>query len=113
MTPAVAIARLNAALLIAGEDIVVRRITVSPPATIDVTVRARVPARRTRETAEGVTQDVVDVICSPTEMTAAVWPLPPIPGDYAIIAGKLQRIEAVTPIRMAGEIVRIEMETGG
>jgi hypothetical protein len=111
MIPANAIASIDRLLAATGEDIVVRRITDG--VNTDVGVRASVRAYSPEELVGGIIQGDSQVICSPTEMTAASWPLPPRANDKTVIQGKVRNVTAATPIYMNGTLVRIEMTVRG
>ena len=121
MTPAAAIAALDRHLASNGEDVVLQKI-VSGAVSASVTARAIVRGYDPEELVAGIAQQDSLVIVSPTEIDAAAWPgLPdgledervPVKGDRVSIAGRVRAIEAATGIRMAGELVRIEMQVRG
>lgn len=113
---------LDQALLEAGEDVVLRRTSGTAPNDIhkDVTIRAVVRAFRLRAEAlaSGLKQQVWIVIFSPSEIWATNWPgssaaLVPDPQlprrlDQFVFHGTTHTIEAVDPIFVGGELVRVE-----
>lgn len=123
MTPE--IAALDRALARAGELIVLRRMTGTTPQTwFDVKCRALVRGYKPEELIGSITQTDSLVILSPTEIDRAQWPGgvapttttdPRIPkkGDKAVIRGATRNVEAVGPIYVRGELVRIEMRVIG
>jgi len=122
------IAALDAALEANGEDIVLRRVVGVQPNTlnIDVTCRANVRTWRLKEEnlVAGIAQAVDIVVISPTPIARAQWPGgvpvgqltdPSVPRrlDKVIIAGRVREIDAVEPIRLSGQVVRIELQVLG
>jgi hypothetical protein len=124
------IANLDAALAVNGDDVILRRIIgVGNVVNIDVDVRANVrrAAGDPKVVVAGITHDDVKVIISPTQIREKQWPGGVIPddapfnpdaqlprrGDRLIIKGREYRIEAVDPISVSGEVVRINMITLG
>lgn len=131
-SPAAVIARLDAALARRGEDIVLQRLTLGPGNSqipFAVTVRALVRGLDPVDLVEGEAQQRSRVVLSPSEIDRAGWPGPaavaagqapaaadrrvPVDGDRAVIAGVARRIEAAVGIRMAGVLVRIELQVLG
>lgn len=106
---------LNRALARAGEDVVLRRNTGTPtvPVNTDVTCRAAVRSPTAQELVAGYTQTDSVVILSPSEATAASWPLPVRKGDRVLIQGRFRAVESVNPIFVAGELVRINLRVLG
>lgn len=120
---------LDAALAVSGEDIILRRVVGAANfVNIDVTVRANVrTVRGPDEFVNGVGQDDLKIIISPTQIREAQWPgggvdgeAPfnpdrsiPKRGDRVIVKGYGYRVETVNPIAVEGEVVRIEMITKG
>jgi stage V sporulation protein SpoVS len=121
MTAAEAIAMLDSMLLRNGEDVVLQKI-VAGSVSASVTCRAIVRGYRPEELLAGIVQEDRQVIISPTEIDAAAWPggadgpedeREPVKGDRVKIAGRVHAIEAATGIRLAGTLVRIEMQVRG
>ncbi len=119
MTPASSIASLDRFLVKRGEDVTLRRIvgTGASPDNQDCTIRAHVRALKDDELVANVKQDDRMLIMSPTQIMAANWPGGafelPAENDKAIVAGTPCNAEFVKPIRMAGQVVRIEMRIRG
>lgn len=119
MTPASAIDMLDRFLVRNGENVTLRRIVGTGPGATnqDLTVRAHVRSFKEDELIAGISQDDRLLIMSPTEITAANWPggvlSLPRKGDKAIVSGAPCNAEFVKPIRMAGQVVRIEMRIKG
>jgi len=121
--------KLDAALAVSGEDVIIRRIVGTKNTTnLDIVVRANVrTVRLPEELVSGVSQDDLRVIISPSEIREAQWPgggtehAPPfnvdrsipVRGDRLIVKGRMYRVETVNPIAVEGEVVRIEMMTKG
>lgn len=126
-TAAEAIAELDDALALAGQDIVIRRPAgTSPSVTFkDVTVCAMVRSYSASELVNGMAQTDSKVIIGPTQIATAGWPVgesasatvenPSMPrrNDKAVIAGRTRNIEAVDPVYMGGTLVRIVMRVLG
>jgi hypothetical protein len=128
-----ALAALDEALEIAGEDVIIRRIYGQAPRTnnVDVTVRAAVRTFQPSELLGGIAQTDSKVIVSPTDITAAQWPGGEMPSptvadptipkitDRIVIQGRVRTIAVVQPIYMEDEstglreLVRIEMRVLG
>ncbi|WP_454917312.1 hypothetical protein [Xanthobacter sediminis] len=118
MTPAAAIAALNRQLRLHGQDVVLRRyIVVSGVRTpVDATVRASVRDFRPDELAGGIVQGDTQVVLSPSGIIAAAWPGPqdwPRIGDRVEIDGRERAVQAAPVVRMAGTVVRINMQVRG
>lgn len=120
MTPAQALADLNASLSRSGEDIKIFR--ASALAATGVTCRAFVRGYQPDELIGGITQHDAKVILSPTQIIDTGWTSArpvhedtrvPLKGDRVVIAGRPRTIEAVGPIYMNGELVRIELRVTG
>ena len=126
------IAALDQALAMASEDIILRRTVGTAPnqINIDVKCRARVTAASTEQIQAGIPATELNIIMSPTEITAAQWPggqvpaLPPFDVDQRIpragvtdkvlMRGQAPRaITHVDPQIIGGELVRINMRVTG
>lgn len=123
------IENLDGFLAVSGEDIILRRtVGTGNTANIDVTVRANVrTVRGPDELVNGVGQDDLKIIISPTQIRDRQWPgggvdgtapfnpdrSVPKRGDRVIIKGYGYRVDTVNPIAVLGEVVRIEMITKG
>lgn len=122
------IAQLDAELAEVGEDVVLRRTTGTAPnvANIDVVCRAFVRSWRLKEEdlASGISQALILVTMSPTQINNAQWPGGSTPGqsvdptiprrlDQVIVKGRIRDIEAVDPLMVGGEVVRIDMQVLG
>ena len=104
---------LDAALLDAGEDIIVRRQIAAGTniANIDVTCRARVDTVGANEIAGTIAVSDLKIIMSPTEILAAQWPggVPAYPvsnasdpripriTDFVVARGKQRQVKMVDP----------------
>ena len=116
---------LDRGLAARGEDVVLRRISGSGPSatSVDVTCRAVVRGYRPEELVGGIAQGDSQVILSPSEIRLSGWPDPdgspsgsaslPRKGDKLIVQGRMRTIEAVAPIQVAGELVRIDLQVRG
>lgn len=116
---------LDRGLSARGEDVVLRRISGSGASitNTDVTCRAVVRGYRPEELGGGIAQGDSQVILSPSEIRASGWPDPggspsdaaslPRKGDKLIVKGRMRTIEAVAPIQVAGELVRIDLQVRG
>ena len=119
------ISALDRGLAARGEDVVLRRISGSgaTATSVDVTCRAVVRGYRPEELVGGIAQGDSQVILSPSEIRASGWPDPdgspsgsaslPRKGDKLIVQGRMRTIEAVAPILVAGELVRIDLQVRG
>lgn len=67
------VAQLDNALVSYGEDIILRRI-LPDASTVDVTCRARVDAASAEQVAAGILATDLNIIISPTQISAAGWP---------------------------------------
>lgn len=120
---------LDAALARRGEDIILRRVVgTTNIINLDVKVRAnvRVP-RGPEELVNGIGQDDLMIVISPTQIRAAQWPgggidgtAPfnpdrslPRRGDRVIVKGRSYQVELANPIAVNNEVVRIELTTKG
>lgn len=108
MTPATAIAMLDRQIAAHGEDVILRK---TNSATGQVTVRAKVRDYEPQEFVGLVKQGDNEVIVSPTGLES--FGLPVVNG-YVVIAGAAKRVEGPpNVIRVAGTVVRIEMQVRG
>lgn len=118
-------AALDRALARKGETITLRRQTGSSiQAVFEVTGKAIVRGYSPRDLIGGITQTDSLVIMSPTNIFGAQWPggrAPgsfvdpriPVKGDRVIIQGRVRMVEAVGPVFVGDELVRIEMRVVG
>lgn len=125
MTPQDAINALDGALVEAGEDVVLRRVTGTTGAVhADVTIRAGVRDYKPSEivAGSGLVQGDSLVRFTLTQINAVGWPGtaggPPDPRiptikDKVFIGGAQRSVISAAPIRMNGEIVRINMQVRG
>lgn len=130
MSAAEEIADLDEALLLDGEDVVLRRVKGSSVAAlqnVDVTCRAFVRGFTPRELVGSITLQDRKVILSPTQIDEADWPAdeadstslidPRIPrknrGDKCVIGGKVYAVESAEGILIDGTLVRINMVVRG
>lgn len=105
-----AIAQLDAALLKAGEDVALQ-VTAAGATSSTVTARAFVRGYKPDQLAGDIKQGDGKVILSPTGLAAA-----PKQNDRVVVggAGKVPRnVVAVETIRLAGTIVRYELQVRG
>ncbi|WP_316172415.1 hypothetical protein [Bradyrhizobium sp. SZCCHNRI2049] len=124
------ISALDGALAAYGEDITLRRISGTAPATsnADVTCRAKVTAVGTDTLPAGVVARTWDIIISPTQIREAAWPgasvpkVPPDELDQAIpramtdkilLRGQWVAITFVDPVFVANEWVRANIKAKG
>lgn len=125
VTPALAVANLDAALAQTGQPVTLRRLVgTASPTAYDVTAQAFVRGYAPKEIVGGIQQGDTLAILSPSEIVAAGWPgagaqsdgtdtRVPRNGDRLVIAGRIRRIEAAVPLYMAGALVRIELQLRG
>jgi hypothetical protein len=107
------ISALDRNLARSGEPVLLRRINPSPALPSDVTIKGVIRGYRPEELVGGITMTDVQVIFSPTEMSAANWPQPPRVNDKLIAAGKTRNIAVVSAIKIGDEIVRYEARATG
>lgn len=110
------IADLDAALLDAGEDAVLRRLTLGPNSTqipFDADVRASIRPLKPEELVGNIDQTWSRVILSPTDINRAQFRLPIRKGDKIVQDGKVRNVEFPKHIRVQNVIVRIELMVGG
>lgn len=112
MTPTAAIAALDRQLAAHGQSVTLRRFTgVGSARTFtDATVRAFVRDYRPDELAGGIVQGDTVVTLSPTDVAAGG--LPKI-GDKVVIDGRERTVQAAPPVRIAGMVVRINLQVRG
>lgn len=123
MTPEVA--TLDRALALTGEKVVLRRqYGSSPNSWAEVECLAFVRGYVADQLVTGIYQTEMLAIISPTNIERAKWPggsglaasgdprLPKI-GDKLVVRGGQRNVEAVGPIYVRGELVRIEMRVKG
>lgn len=111
MTPASAIAMLDRQLAAHGETVTLRR-PVANAAAIEVDVLAFVRGYRPDELAGGIQQGDSEVVLSPTSLVAP-WPDLPKRLDKVLIDGRLRNVEMANAVRIAGEVVRINLMVRG
>lgn len=122
------IAKLDRMLASRGEDVILQRITgTANQAVASVTCRGFVRGYAPHEllAIPASTQADCHVVIGPTEILAAQWPGariassqvpdPSLPrqGDKLVIAGKPRTIQRVDARRVAGTLVRIDMQVAG
>lgn len=121
------VAQLDAFLADQGEDVILRRETDGAP--IDVACKARVDALSTAQVAAGITATELNVVLSPTPITAAGWPgtstpaapfnvdqrIPVMGGaDKILMRGAAPRtITFVDAKIIGGKLVRINLRVTG
>lgn len=114
MTPAQAIAALDAALAVAGEDVTLQRLASGVTVANTASCRAMVRGYKPEELVGAIVQGDTQVILSPTDLTAGNWPANMIVnGDKVVIQGRRRNVEAAAPILMTGTLVRIELQVRG
>lgn len=127
-SPATMIARLDAGLVKAGEDIALRRVvgTVNQVNVDCLGIPAAVREPTDEELVAGITQETLVCSFSPTRINRAQWPggQPPtvtddprIPsknrGDKAYVRGRWRAVQWGQGFYPQGELVRIEMRVTG
>lgn len=112
-TPAGMIARLDAALVRRGQDIVLQRLSTDEAGVQTMTdqvdpCRAAVRAHAPQEL-DPVSGEAPEttVIISPSSLI--YFPGLPVKDDRLIIGGKPNNVETVSPILVGGTLVRIDM----
>lgn len=107
-TAAEAIGRLDAALQKSGENVVLRHMAVGAVASSQ-TVRALVRGYRPQDVVNTIQQGDGRVILSPTGLTSA-----PKQNDKVVVGGvKVRNVQAVDELRLAGVVVRYELQVRG
>ncbi|MBA1141750.1 hypothetical protein [Mesorhizobium neociceri] len=115
-TPAELIADLDAALLDAGEDAVLRRLTLGPGAIqipFDCDVRASIRPLKPEELVGNIDQTWSRVVLSPTDINRAQFQLPIRKNDKIVQDGKVRNVEFPKHIRVQNTLVRVELVVGG
>jgi hypothetical protein len=110
------IADLDEALLDAGEDVVLRRLTLGPNSTqipFDCDVRASIRPLKAEELVGNIDQTWSRVILSPTDVNRAQFRLPIRKDDKIVQNGKARNVEFPAHIRVQNVVVRIELMVGG
>lgn len=122
------VSQLDRSLAVDGEDFVLRRVIgTTNLANIDVVCRGCIRGYLPHELTTSIIQGDTKIIMSPTQIIAAQWPggLPvissnaaldhrvPRKNDKVVVQGKPRNIEAASPIYLANELVRIELQTRG
>lgn len=113
MSPEQAIAALDRALQSTGEPVTLRRILQhqgQPSSNHDVTVRALTGGSGGYDFAGGIQLDRGSVIISPTEVVNNQWCWPVKKRDLIIFDGRPRIVEDVTPVKLAGVIVRYDVD---
>ncbi len=115
-TPAKLIADLDAALLDAGEDAILRRLTLGPNSIqipFDADVRASIRPLKAEELVGNIDQTWSRVVLSPTDINRAQFPLPIRKGFKIVQGGKVRNVEFVKAINVQNVLVRIDLVVGG
>lgn len=108
MTPGQAIAMLDRQLADHGEDIALRHMSGGTAASIE-TVRAFVRGYKPDEVVGAIQQGDGKITLSPTGLS-----LPPKFNDKTVIGGtKVRNIQAVEEIKLAGVVVRYNVQVRG
>lgn len=123
MSASDAIRDLDTALATDGEDIELHRLIGTQAIPIKVTCRAFVRGYAPSQLSGEIIQGDSSVIISPSEIIRSGWPgsstqkasdkRVPLKNDKCLIAGRIRNIEAVAPIYIDGELVRIDMHVRG
>ena len=120
LSPAEAIADLDAHLASDGQDVILQRVTGGTTVAQAVTLRAFVRGYQPDELVNGITQQDAKVILSPTGLASfnsgAASGLDvkvPIKGNRMVINGRTRAVEAGVGISMAGTLVRVEVAVKG
>lgn len=128
MSPEDCIAALDDALADDGQDVVLRRVVGQGAGMVNVDVVCRAVVRpyrlREDELAGGISQTVLLVSISPTQIATAQWPGGSMPGqtvapslprrnDKMIIDGRLRNVEACVPISIGNVAVRYDLSVTG
>lgn len=108
------IRRLDFGLRKAGEDIVLQRLVTDEFGTQSVAfeapcrakVRAHLPQQLDHVAYEA---PVTRITISPNSLTRAGWPGLPARDDRVLIDGQPSNVETVSPIRINGALVRINL----
>jgi hypothetical protein len=114
-------ASLDEALLMAGEDIILRRRTATGDTftDVDVACRARIDTVNVNEVAGTIVVSDLKLIVSPTPLIEADWPAvgqPNVPRttDFIVARGKLRQIKLVDPKIIGDEgLCRINLIAAG
>lgn len=107
MTPAEAIAMLDGQLSRHGQDVVFHLVMNGLP-DAGRTVRAFVRGFKPHELVGSITQKDRMVTLSPTD-----FPVEPPEGSRILISGKACRVEAPAGVRLANELVRVNLVARG
>lgn len=102
-----AIADLDDALRLSGEDVTLRRIVANADDLVRPGVRAFVRGYRPEELVGGIEQGDSQVVLSPTGMPAEFVAAPLRKNDRIVTAGRTRNVEHVDPVRIGGVTVRI------
>lgn len=114
MTPAEAIADLDAALVRRGENATLQRLTSGVTVANSAACRAMVRNYKPDELVGAIVQGDTMAVISPTDLTAASWPSNTVrTGDKIVVQGRRRNIEAAEPIYMAGTLVRVNLQVRG
>lgn len=107
MTPAEAIATLDAQLAEHGQDAQLRRTNT---AVGQITVRAFVRGYKAEEVVGIISAGDTKIVISPTGLGA--FGIPPANG-FVVLDGSPRRIISATPFKLGGELVRVELQVRG
>ena len=113
MSPESAIAALDRAVHVSGEQIRLRRTTGTQQIPLDVDCHACVRGYAPDELLGTIAQGDRKVILSPTEMKNAQWTWPPRVNDKCIIGGKQFTVFGTDNLSIGGQLVRIELQVRG
>lgn len=108
MTPAEAIAMLDAQLAENGEDIALRHLVGGATVSTE-TVRAFVRGYKPQDVVGDIQQGDGYIIISPTGLASV-----PKQGDKAVIGGsKVRNVQSAEEVRLNGQLVRVNIQVRG
>lgn len=100
---------LDRQIALHGQAITLQRLSPVSSAT----VRAFVRGYRAEELTGGIQQGDTLVILSPTTLAAGGWAGLPKRGDKTLIDARLRNVEIADPVRINGEVVRVNLTVRG
>lgn len=113
MTPWRAIAMLDRQIRAHGQPVTLRRmVTNGDP--VDLQVGAFVRGYKPEELVGGIAQGDTMVTLSPTSLAgSALEASPPRRNDKVLVDGRLRNVEMADPVRLAGTLVRLNLQVRG
>lgn len=116
MTAEEMIADLDAALLVVGDVVTLRRRIGTTGNFVDLTIRASLRGFRAEQLVGSIKQTDQRFSFSPSEIAAAsaTWPgaagggSAPTTNDFMVVDGRQRAIAHIAPIRVGGTVVRYE-----